>query len=115
MNIKNLFLKNKSEPGFSRDWKRIGARLGCFLLKKGRFFVFLAMFVMTGYCLYVWYGYVYNPHWSQERKEAYLKEKDRGEVFRKSQFDAVVSEFKRRKIEKNKSLGISEDIFRLNQ
>jgi len=71
-------------------WKKFLSKTGCFILKKRVFLVFMIILSTSGYCLYIWYRYVYKPDWDNSRKESYIQEKEKGEIFDKNKFKEII-------------------------
>lgn len=73
----------------------------------------LILLMLSGYCVLVWYQYVYHPHWDAARVQEYEKTKSDGTNFDKLDFQAVVDEKKARADDYQKTFDDSGDIFRL--
>ncbi|HPN96832.1 MAG TPA: hypothetical protein PLK35_03620 [Candidatus Moranbacteria bacterium] len=86
-----------------------------FLVKKMRWIIFILLFVALGYGVYFWYVYVQNPGWSEQKKQEYIKTKDRGSVFNKAKFNEVVAEFEERKNNYQHNMSDLQDIFKLKE
>lgn len=91
---------------------------GAFLQKIGGFFarsfrlcVFALFFGLSGYCVYLWYFYVYNYQWSEERKTEYLKTKDNEVTFDRQKFQEIVEREARKSLEYGKAVVVERDIF----
>ncbi|PIU08942.1 MAG: hypothetical protein COZ85_00380 [Candidatus Moranbacteria bacterium CG_4_8_14_3_um_filter_34_16] len=94
-------------------WKKFLSKTGCFILKKRVFLVFMIIFATSGYCLFIWYRYVYKPDWDNSRKESYIQEKEKGEIFDKNKFKEIILEFEKRKSAREKNIDGINDIFKL--
>jgi hypothetical protein len=81
--------------------------------KKTNTLIVIVAFLLFSYCVFIWYKTLYHPDWTQSQKEEYMKSKNKGTVFNKNGFEAVVDEFDARKAELAKDLDIPVDIFRL--
>lgn len=94
-------------------WKKIFSKIGCFILKKRTVLIFMIIFAMSGYCLFIWFRYVYKPEWDNSRKESYIREKEKGEIFEKNKFGEIISEFEKRELAREKKIEGINDIFKL--
>ncbi|MDQ1284397.1 MAG: hypothetical protein QG620_745 [Patescibacteria group bacterium] len=83
--------------------------------KNVRWFVFSILFILTGYCVYFWYFFIYQSHWNETRKAEYAKTKERGAIFNENRFNSVVEETKRRKESYEKGVEGWEDVFKLKK
>ena len=86
-----------------------------FFEKKARWFIFGILFILTGFCVYFWYFFIYQSHWSETRKEEYAKTKERGAIFDENRFNGVIEETKRRRSDYDREFEEREDIFRLKK
>lgn len=78
--------------------------------------ILLLIFIMlSGYCVFVWYRYVYKPYWSEAQKTQYIKANSNGVTYDKNDFQAAIDEKSRRDSDYQKDMGNPTDIFRLNQ
>lgn len=74
----------------------------------------LILLVLSGYCIFVWYQYVYRPHWSESQVETYKSSKNTSAAkFDKTGFQAVMDEKKARENDYQKTFDDAGDIFRL--
>lgn len=75
----------------------------------------LILLALSGYCILVWYQYVYHPHWSQARIQEYTRSKNASAVtFDKTGFGAIMNEKKARKTDYQKTFdNTTGDIFQL--
>ena len=89
------------------------ARIRIFLKEKNKWILFFIFLFFMGYCVYLWHSYVYNPKWSESRKQEYISTKEREVIFKKDKFDSVISEIKKRKENYQKSAENTPDIFKL--
>ena len=95
---------------------------GSIFLRAGYFFghnikriVFLMFFLSSVYCGYIWYIFIYNPQWSEEKEAQYLKTKDKEVTFNRKKFQDIVEKEKKRAQEYEKTVGEVNDIFRINR
>ena len=72
--------------------------------------VFLAGFLG---CIFVWHRYVKNPEWSEEKKRAYADSKGKDVYFDEGRFKEAIERAKDRENEYQKSISVSQDIFRI--
>jgi hypothetical protein len=85
-----------------------------FLLKKNRIFLAIFSLAILSYYAYLWYGYIYNPSWSENKKQEYIEsKKEENIVFDKKSFDKVMAEIENRKINFQKPVENVPDIFSL--
>ncbi len=85
-----------------------------FLLKKNRPFLIIFSMALFSYCACLWYGYLYRPNWSEDKKQAYIESRKEEEVvFNKNKFNRVISEVANRKNNFQKSMESVPDIFSL--
>lgn len=96
------------------SWKGI-KRLGISLSKKCRVAFLFLIIVLTGYCVYLWYGYVYHSEWDEGRKKSYADTRGKDVTLNKSKFDGLVSEREKRSARYQENLSDIPDIFRLEQ
>jgi hypothetical protein len=75
-------------------------------------FLFLVI-LLTSVCCYIWYFYLYNANWSEERKQSYIQTKEKGIALDREKFDNFIQESENRQIEFQKDLLITSDIFKL--
>lgn len=74
----------------------------------------LVFVILSGYCVFVWYKYVYNPHWSEVQKTQYIKTNSNEVTFNKNGFQAAIGQKSRRDSDYQKNISDLTDIFRLN-
>jgi hypothetical protein len=85
-----------------------------FLLKRNRVVLIIFSLILLGYCVYLWYSFIYNPSWSEGRKQEYIESrKEESVVFDKNNFNKVISETENRKNNFQKSAENIPDIFSL--
>jgi len=80
-----------------------------------RVFTFLTALAAVGFCVYLWYGTIYRPQWSESQKNAYMKDKSQGTVFNEKGFEYDTAAAKDREEESQKNLDGLTDIFHLNK
>ena len=86
-----------------------------FFVKKGKWLLLLFLFLLIGYCYYVWYIFIYHNQWSDEKKMEYIKSQEKEVVFNKTQFDRIVAEREERAARYNEEVGDKTDIFRIKK
>ena len=110
MNFNEIKLKIKSKLAnfnFS-DW------ILSFLLKKNRIFLLILLLVLFGYWIYLGYAYLYQPGWSEEKKQGYIESrKEENVVFNRNKFNKVIEEIASRKDNFKKSVENIPDVFSL--
>ncbi|MFZ2626898.1 MAG: hypothetical protein WAX81_04390 [Candidatus Moraniibacteriota bacterium] len=74
-------------------------------------FVFILFFILSGYCVYLWYSYVYDYRWSEDKKSEYLKTKDKEVTFNRKKFQEIVEKEQKREEEYAKKIIVEQDIF----
>lgn len=84
-----------------------------FVLRGINLFVFLMAIVVCVFCVYIWHSYIYNFKWDEDRKQEYIKSKEKEVIFNRSRFEEAVKEFQIRQDEFEKMVEIKQDIFRL--
>ncbi len=103
-------IKNIKKEILSRNFlKRIGGFCGA----NAKVFVFALFFLLSGYCVYIWYSYAYNPQWSDEKRVEYLKTKEKDIVFDRKKFQEIIEKERQRAEEYNRKLENINDIFRV--
>ncbi len=77
--------------------------------------IFIAcMFI--GHACYEYYNYIYNPVWSDEKRQNYIEKQEKDTVFNEEDFNTVTSEFEKRKIEYIEGVGkVEKDIFNIQK
>ncbi|MCX6761772.1 MAG: hypothetical protein NTY33_02905 [Candidatus Moranbacteria bacterium] len=88
-------------------FRRIGGFLGGNIKK----FVFLLFFILSGYCVYIWYAYAYNNQWSEKKKAEYLQTKDKEVTFNRKKFQDTIEREQKRAEEYQKTITAEKDIF----
>jgi hypothetical protein len=110
VNFDELKLKVKSQ------WTKINFSDGSlnFLLKRNRIFLLVFSLAIFSYGAYLWYGCLYHPGWSADKKQAYIESKKEEEVvFNKNKFNKIMAEIENRKNYFQKSVENVPDIFSL--
>jgi hypothetical protein len=97
------------------NWKHLGKFFIAFILRRVNIFIFILMFLLTGFFVHLWYFSIYKAEWSEMEKQEYIKNKDKGIVFNKNLFEAMVEETKLRSERFQKTESGLEDIFRLKR
>jgi len=105
--IKDLIAKFK--------WRNIRRLFASILAKGIRWFPLILLIVLCSYGGYLWYSYVYQAHWSDTRKQSYISDKDKGTIFDRAKFDAVVSEMERTENDYGNNPDNLSDIFKLKE
>lgn len=108
MNIKNIE-KIKKEILSGAFLKQVGGFCGANM----KVFVFALFFILSGYCVYIWYSYIYNPQWSDEKKMEYLKTKEKEVTFNRKKFQGIVEKERQRAEEYGQTLENINDVFRI--
>jgi len=87
-----------------------------FLDKKRRWVIIFISLCLAGHVCYEYYNYIYNPVWSEEKRQAYINTKEKDAVFNQDDFNRVLAEIEKRKIEyiENPS-SAKKDIFNISQ
>lgn len=78
-----------------------------------RGFTFLIALAAVAFCVYLWYGTIFRPQWSENQKKAYIKDKGQGTTFNEKGFEYDTAATKNRAEESQKNLSGLTDIFRL--
>lgn len=86
-----------------------------FLLKRMNYFIYILMFLLTGFFVFLWYTHIYNSQWDELKKQEYINSKDKGVVFNERVFNDIVQEMDSRNQEFQKTKDNLEDIFRLKK
>jgi len=110
----NIF-KNKNKLKKIADPRYLMGQVSHFLAHYLRLFTFVVIIALVGYCLYIWYGTIYQPEWSDSQKQAYIMKKGPETSFNQQGFEYDVEAAKKRAVESQKTLDNLTDIFRLNQ
>lgn len=85
------------------------------IFKFGRIIMFLSIIIITIFFVYFWYSYIYNPKWDEFKKQEYIRNKEKGVIFDKTNFENVTKETDLRDQEFQTKLENVEDIFRLKK
>lgn len=78
------------------------------------FFLGIAI-ILTAGCCYLWYFYLYNPGWSEVKKQSYIQTKEAIIAFDREKFDKFIQETNERQTEFQKDLSMPLDVFRLKK
>ncbi|MEI6587999.1 MAG: hypothetical protein WCO05_03565 [Candidatus Moraniibacteriota bacterium] len=103
LNLKNI----KKDIASGALWGRVGK----FFSGNVKLFVFILFFILSGYCVYVWYSCVYDYSWSEDRKSEYLKTKDKEVTFNRKKFQEIVEKEQKKEEEYDKKIVVEKDIF----
>ena len=99
-----------------KDFEKKMKKAPVFLDSKRRNVIIIIALFLIGYCVYEYYVYIYHPAWSAKQKQDYINTKEKDAVFDDKNFNAVISEIEKRKVEfvidYSKS---AKDIFKVNQ
>lgn len=110
LEIKNL----KTKISFKFSSQRISNYIHKFLKEKNHIFLMFLFLGLIGCYGYLFYIYVYQPEWSEARKQSYLdSKKEENIVFDKKRFEKVVQEIENREGYFQKSVENVPDIFSL--
>ncbi|HLN19049.1 MAG TPA: hypothetical protein VK255_02655 [Patescibacteria group bacterium] len=82
--------------------------------KKISWVIFFLIFFLFCYGAYLWYGFVYHPQWSEEKKRLYENEKGHGTMLNRQKLDEALKNYNLRGENFNRVIGEQKDIFRLN-
>ena len=93
--------------------KNILRRVADFFYWKISWMLLILFMLLSAYCIFVWYGYVYSPGWSEDRKQEYIQSKGSDEVFNKTGLDGIFDEKKRRGADSQKTFENVADLFKL--
>lgn len=85
------------------------------LSRKISLMVFFVAVLTAGYCVYLWYNFIFRPEWSEVKKQEYINSKDKGIVFNRSRFQNIIDEFKSREGQSQKNISDLTDIFRVKK
>ena len=99
----------------SIDWAGISGKSFSFMLSKMHWFFLGMAIILTAFCCYLWYVYIYNPDWSEERKRSYIQTKESNIGFNREKFEKFIRGTDDRQLEFQKDLPITSDIFRLKK
>jgi hypothetical protein len=103
LNLKNI----KKDIASGTLWGQVGK----FFSGNVKSFVFILFFILSGYCIYVWYSCVYDYRWSEDKKSEYLKTKDKEVTFNRKKFQEIVEKEQKREEEYDKKITVERDIF----
>ncbi len=85
-----------------------------FLLRKNRIFLVIFSLIILGYCACLWHNYLYQPEWSESKKQAYIESRQEEEVaFNRNSFDKVMAEKESRRNYFQRPVENVPDIFSL--
>lgn len=105
MKIKNIKNKVLSQYFFNQ--------VSLFFVAQMKLFVFILFLFLAGYCFYVWYDYVYKPHWSEARKSEYAKTKNNEVTFDLDKFKIIIDKKQTREYKYQEEIKDIPDIFNL--
>lgn len=100
-NLKNINLAEVSGKTFNA------------LLAKTRWVFLGAAMILTAFCCYLWYSYLYKSDWSEAKKQSYIQTKEAGIAFDREKFDKFTRGVDDRQMEFQKDLPVDSDIFQL--
>ncbi len=95
------------------QWKNLMKYFFRLLDQQGKIYILIAVMLATGYCIFIWYNYIYHPEWSEARKQAYTRSVEHKVIFNKSNLKKVVADFEKRKTNFQATPKKLNDIFRL--
>ena len=78
-----------------------------------RLIAFIFVLALGGYGVYLWYGTIYRPQWSDDQTRQYIQSKGQGTSFNENGFERYVAIINGRAAESQKPLSGLTDIFRL--
>jgi len=109
-------LKNKNLNIDLADLGKKFKKIPIFLDKRRRIIIILLAIVLAGHVSFEYYNYIYNPVWSEEKTQAYINTKEKDAIFNQEDFDKVLAEIEKRKIEyAENSVSAQRDIFKISQ
>jgi hypothetical protein len=87
-----------------------------FFSKNKKAISFMFFFCLALYCGYLWYIYIGNPNWSEEKKADYINStKAREVVFNQDKFYSLVASIDERKRQYQENVSTANDAFGLRQ
>lgn len=76
--------------------------------------IFLIIFIVAGiYLVCVWYFYIFNSKWNEEKKQEYINANGKEIILDKNKLNSVISKFSQRKEADDSESGEIIDIFHL--
>ena len=94
--------KPKMNINLDIDLETIGKKFKkapLFLDKKRRLVLIFIALMFSGHAFYEYYNYVYRPVWSAKKRADYVATKEKDAVFDENNFNTVISEIEKRKVE----------------
>ena len=76
-------------------FQNLSKRVVLQLVSRIKLFVFVLFLLLAGYCFYVWYSFVYNPKWSDDKKAQYIKDHNNEVTFDTKKFKLYKNNLKR--------------------
>jgi len=87
-----------------------------FFDKKRKWVLIFIAILFAIHSYYEYYNYIFNPVWSEEKRQAYIETKEKDAVFNEKDFDEVVAEVEKRKIEYVEGkIDVKKDIFNIQK
>jgi hypothetical protein len=98
------------------DLKILGSFIAEFFYKKLQLIAMLIIVSATLFLVFLWYNYIFNSEWDEIKVNSYIqtKQEKNDTVFNRNNFEKIIEESTARSEEFNKTLEVSEDIFRLS-
>jgi len=91
-------------------------KIPIFFDRQRRWIIIIIALCFAGHVCYEYYNYIYNPVWSEEKRQAYINSKEKDTIFNQTDFDKVLNEIEKRRIEYiDNSIKSQKDIFKLSQ
>ena len=105
MQVKNI--KNKI---FSPDFLK---QLASFFVYRVKLFLFMLFLFLAGYCFYLWYVYIYDLRWSENKTNEYINANNKDVTFDMNKFNVIIEKKQKRESDYQKEIKDVPDIFRL--
>lgn len=99
-----------------KNWKKCGEffkKIPSFWTSKITWIFLIILVISSAYLVYVWYFFVFNSDWSEEKKQEYLNIHGKEVMFDEKKFNGVVDKFSKRKESYNFKSETIKDIFQL--
>ena len=84
-----------------------------FLISWNRWIIISLAILLAGYFCYVWYFFIFNPSWDENRKAEYINQNMKNATLNSKKYDAVVSRIEEREKASEGEEEEIKDIFRL--
>jgi len=97
------------------ETKKLAQKTIFFFRGKDKLIAPIIFLACIGYCIFLWYSYVYNSQWSENQKQEYKNNQGKEIVFDEKKFNNVVASIENRQTEFNKKVDNVNDIFQINK